>query len=386
MQKIMHDSIQQLLEIESTPKVTIYIPLETSAAPPSITENQIRFKNLIHKAISDLPDRGEGAKLRKKLRDFLEKTHDDLEFWKNTTRGMLILAADSVLEMFDLPVDTEEYVAVDDTFHLAPVLALLGDYHEYYVLALARQHPKIYKGDMYGLELMDIGLPANLRDGLGIDELNQQIENQGSAIGGSGMKTGGYNGRGGTHDLADTDRMRFFNLVDKKLSEHLDRNIPMILAGIDAENAEFMAISKHPKLLKGTINGNHTESRPEELFDKALLIVREELINPEHEAAREEYERLQGANPDRVARGSDQIQEAAEQGRIDKLLAMMSRNTTDTVQDKVESVFRITFPEPGSSKVLNKLAQTVWRMKGRVLSLLPHEMPNGDIMVARLRY
>jgi hypothetical protein len=385
MQKLTHESIQQLLETSETPKVTIYIPLETSAAPPHITENQIRFKNLIHQASTELTASGDTSELNKNLRDFLERTSDDLAFWKDKTRGMLIVATSSMIKTFDLPVDTEEYVAVDDTFHLAPVMGLLGDARSYYVLALAQQNPKVFEGDMYGLSEIQPGLPRTMREGLGIDEANQQSENQASASG-SSLNTGGFNGRGGARDPQNTDRLRYFHMIDKILCDKLDRSVPLIIAGIDAETAEFKGISKYPKILQGNISGNHTETRLEELAEKAQQIVRAELIRPEHTAAREEYERLQGANPERVTRDKDDMIEAAQQGRVDKLLATMCRRTTDTVQDAVESVFCISFPEAKTSRMLNKLAVMVWQMSGKVISLLPDEMPGGTTLVARLRY
>lgn len=385
MQKITHESIQHLLETEANPKVTLYIPLEAGASPPHISENQIRFKNLIHKAVDELKAMGDTSKLSSELCAKLDEVHDNLEFWKDKKRGILLLAAPGMMETFDLPIDTEEYAAVDDTFHLAPILALLADDRAYYVLSLAQQNPKLYKGDMYGLTPMDIGLPSNIRTALGIDEPNQKTENQGSAIGTS-MKTGWFNGRGGAGDPQDIDRVRFFHTIDKLLLENLDRNVPLILAGIEAETVEFRDLSKYPKILEETISGNHTDTRPEELFTMAHDIITHELIQPEHDAAREEYERLQGANPERVARDKKSITEAAEQGRVDKLLAQMSRRTTDTVQDAVKPVLRITFPEGDFSKTLNGLAMQVWQMSGKVVNLMPHEMPNGALMVARLRY
>lgn len=385
MHKLTHESIQQLLAITETPKVTIYIPLETSAAPPSLSENQIRFKNLIHRAALELETADGPKELHKKLCEFQEKTRDDIEFWKERGKGLLIVAAGDRLEMFDLPVDTEEYMAVDDTFHLAPILALIGDDRPFYVLALAQQNPRLLLGDMYGLEEMNIGLPGTIREALGIDEANQKSENQGSATG-SSLNTGWFNGRGGARNPQDNDRLKFYHHIDKLLLEKLDRDVPLLLATTDSEAAEFRDISKYPKILEQFIQGNHTESHLQELFDKAWRIVHSELVEPEHEAALEEYERLQGANPGRVARGHTAIMAAAEQGRIDKLLAMMSRQTTDTVQDNMASVFRISFPEPSSSQLLNKMALAVWSQSGKILSLLPHQMPHGDMMVARLRY
>jgi hypothetical protein len=45
MQKITQQSIQSVLEMDASPKATIYIPLEATASPPHITQNQIRLKN-----------------------------------------------------------------------------------------------------------------------------------------------------------------------------------------------------------------------------------------------------------------------------------------------------------------------------------------------------
>jgi hypothetical protein len=385
MEKISRDSVQVLVDSDASPKVTMYIPLEATASPPHITENQIRFKNLIHKTTENLQARGDNSKLGKELCAFMEEHLGSPDFWKNLSRGMLICAAPGIVHMFSLPVDTEEYIAVDDSYHLAPILALLQDDRAFYVLSLAQQNPKLYEGDMYGLTQSYLQLPGSMRTALGIDEPNQKSENQGSATG-SSLNTGWYNGRGGARDPMDADRLRYFHLLDKLVVDKTDRSRPLILAGIDAETAEYRDMSKYPTILAATVAGNHTETRSGELFEKVWPIVMQELITPDHAAAREEYERLSGANPDRVAHDTRSITAAAEQGRIDKLLAMMARNTTDTVQDKVESVLRITFPEAKRSKTLNDLAIKVWQMSGIVISLLPSEMPNGAPMVARLRY
>lgn len=386
MQKITHQALTDLTKITQGPAVTIYIPLEASASPPHITENQIRFKNLIHKAVEMLKARGDDSKLPKQLCAKLDEVYNDLEFWKQATRGsLLICATPGALTIYRLPVDTEEYVAVDDTFYLAPIVALIGDAKEFYLLALAQQNPKVYKGDIYDLEEVQIGLPANLWAGLGIDELSQQSEHQGSATG-SSLKTAWYNGRGGLHDTLDNDRLKFFHIIDAKLNHKLDRTLPLILSGTEAEVAEFRALSKYPTILQGTICGNHTETNPAELFESAHHIIMHELIEPDHAVAREEYERLRGANPERVAGDAVSIVAAAEQGRIDKLLAIMSRQTTDTVQDKVTAVLRISFPDGDASILLNNLAVKVWQMSGRVINLIPEEMPGNGPMVARLRY
>jgi hypothetical protein len=386
MQHIDKEVVQSLLANEISPAVTVYIPMLTTASPPHITENQIRFKNLLHKAAEELEARGEsGISLAKELIETHDSLHEDMNFWENQTPGLLICAVAGNIQMFHLPIDTEEYVSVDDSFHLAPVIALLDDQREYYVLSLAQHDPALYKGDMYGISPTAIELPANAGVALGIDEPNQKSENQGSARG-SSMNTGWFNGRGGARNPQDQDRVRFFRIINKVICEKLQASDPLIIAGVESDAAEFRALSTHPAILQGTIAGNQKDSSMDELYASAQEIVRQELVQPEHQSAIEEYNRLQGANPERVAQDNQSILEAAEQGRIDKLLARFSRHTTDTVQDGMQSVQRITFPDSETSKLINTLAAKVYGMSGKVIGLLPSEMPGGALMVARLRY
>ena len=385
MQNIHKEDVQDLLNQQVSPAVTIYIPMHTTASPPHLTENQIRFKNLIYKAAEQLPKHGAGAELATQLRTAVEQRHNDLSFWEAQTPGLLLCASSASIKMFHLPIDTEEYVAVDEQFHLAPVLSLLQDEQHYYVLTIAQHEPHLYKGDLYGLQPAGIELPSSVQAALGIDEANQKSENQGSAVGPS-TDTSWFNGRGGARDPREADRMRFFRMIDKILYESADRSWPVILAGIDAEVAEYRSISKYPKLLKGSIAGNFSDTLAQELFPRALTIVQKELIEPEHAAAIEEFERVHGANPDRALQDQKRILEAAEQGRVDKLLTVMSRKTTDTVRDRAEAVMRITFPDTKTSRTLNQLALQVWQMSGKVINILPGQMPNGTLMAARLRY
>lgn len=386
MQNISREAVEKLLATtEPQPAVTIYAPMHTTASPPHISENQIRLKNLIHRASEELGKHGDQKQLSDQLQEMLDTTHDDLNFWESQTPGLLICARPGMIEMFHLPIDTDEYVAVDEAFHLAPVLAIMNEEQPYYVLTVAQHGPKLFRGDMYGLKETDVQLPESVYAGLNIDEENQQSENQGSATGPS-TNTGWFNGRGGARDPREEDRARFFRMIDNIIYNSADRSLPLILAGIDAETIEYRMLSKYPQILEGTISGSFGDAKPDGLFDRAYAIIEKELIMPAREAALEEYQRLEGANPDKVARDKKSIQEAAEQGRVDKLLAMMGRYTTDTIRDTAASVAKITFPEPEVSKTLNRLALKVWQMSGTIVNLQSNKMPHGALMVARLRY
>lgn len=386
MEKLTRETITELIEAEPVaPAITIYAPMHKSAAPPHMTEDQIRLKNLIHKACEQLGEHGKEHELARQLQAQLEDWQGDQTFWETQSEALLICARPGSIRIFNLPVDTEEYVAIDDTFHLAPVLGLVQDAQEFYVLSITRHQPALYKGDMYGLYATNVALPETLEAALNIDEINQKSEHASSARG-SSLNTSGYHGRGGAKDPGEEDQAKFFRLIDKIVYERTDRSLPLILAGIDAETAEYRQHSKYPKIAQQTISGSFANAKPQDLYDRAREIIQQEVIDVHHQEAIEEYQMLKGANPDRVANNKEAITEAAEQGRIDKLLVQAIRYTTDTIRDTRQAVARITFPEFDLSSAMNKLAARVWQTSGRIISLEAGQMPDGLLMAARMRY
>lgn len=362
--------VNELLAVgDIKPAVTIYAPMHTTASPPHISENQIRMKNLINQAIHEVTAQyGEDHPLAVELQEWLDAYYDDLGFWEMQSAGILLCAQPGDAQWFNLPVDTDEYVSVDDTFHLAPVLAMLHENHAYYILSVNQHKPKLFGGDMYQLHISDIELPASAQAALGIDETRKSESH------------------GGAKDPQEEDRMKFFRMIDRAICGKGDLSLPMILAGTESETVEFRNLSKYPHILQGIIAGSHTDTNMAALHRQATEIVAKELIRPTHQAALEEYTRLEGANPSRTARDLKSIESAIEQGRVDKLLAPLGSQTTDTIRDTLASVTKITFLEGDNGKLLNRLALRVWQMSGTIVSLKAHEMPHGAPMVARLRY
>src|SRR5437868_2242925 len=117
MERISKETVNELLNSDNDTAVTIYIPMHTTASPPHISENQIRFKNLLHKAAEQLDKHGQQHELSRMLQQTIDETHADLTFWESQSPGLLICANTDFIRMFGLPMDTEEYLAVDRQFH-----------------------------------------------------------------------------------------------------------------------------------------------------------------------------------------------------------------------------------------------------------------------------
>ena len=383
MQDLTQASITALVTGEEAPRVTIYAPMHTTASPPHMTENQIRLKNLAHKATETL--RKEYGHQGKNMADMLESTVDSYlnnpAFWESQTEGLLLCASPSEVQTFHLPIDTEEYVAVDNCYHLAPVLALLDDEQSFYVLAVSQHHPKLFAGSMYGLCEMETDMPTDVESALHIDERNQK----GSHTQAKGSEMN-YNGRGGVRDPRADERLRFFRIVDEIVCAAAEHGQPLILAGTSSELAEYRSISRYPRILKSAITGSFSGAKAHDLFGQAYAIIRDQLVVARRQQAIEAYAHLKGTQQTRVTEDPVTIAEAAKQGRIETLLITLRRNTADTIRDTAKAVERITFPRAELSAMVNKTANAVAGASGRIVNIDTGAAPTPSPIMALLRY
>jgi hypothetical protein len=385
MEKLSRQAIAELLKQTKGPLVTMYIPMITSASPPHMSENQLRLKNTFTKAIQTLKKEHGSGSLASQLREQLDKALNDYHFWEDQTEGLLVCASPNAIRMFHLPIDTEAYVAIDDIYHLAPVLALVHDAVSYYVLSIAQHEPKLFSGDMYDLTEVSLGLPHDIKQALHLDEANPRGEQSRSASGSQTSSTS-FNGRGSGRDPRDDMRVQFFRHIDHLICNATDTTLPLILAGTDSEIAEYRSISKYPHLLGQAITGSLSGVKTHDVKDKALRIIQHNLIAARHDEAIQSFQQLQGTQPKLTATDSRAISAATEQGQVGTLLINFSRTTADTVRETTKQVQRLTFPRPHISKLINKVAHFVEKGSGTIVNVESPLLSKDAAMAAILRY
>jgi hypothetical protein len=389
MEHITKASLKQLLEVsdkltEREQAVTIYVSTHKSATPSHITEDQIRLKNCVHRAVELLKMHSDTADYSKMLCAELARLIDDPAFWSQRTEGLLLCATPHTIKLFSLPMDTQEYVAVDNHLHLAPIMALAQADQDFYILLVAQHGPALYKGNMYNLEPTDIQLPKSIEAGLNLDETNLKSEQGRSAGGGPGAT---FNGRGGAKDPAEEDRARFMRMIDHIILTKANRALPLILAGTTSETAEYHAISKYPQILPQTITGNFNHESIQELYAKAEVVIYRTMARKHNHEVLDRYARVKGSNPTRVASSTQAAAEAAGDGRIDTLLVGMSRFTADNIHDGTEDVLEIAFPETDEvNHFVNNIALQAGNSSSQVLNIPQEDMPGGAPVLAILRY
>jgi len=366
MAKLNPSAVEQLLARRSqTPLVTIYMPTHNAGTPPNMSEDEVRFKNLQTRVMGILRaspevDAQTGRKLANRLRDLA----DDRGFWESRTYGLAIFISPDDTVTFELPIDCDEYVAVDSRFHAAPIIGLLDQWVAFYVLVLSQKEMRLFAGDMYGLRPTDIEMPAAGTKGNGRKPENKPTKKHVPA-----PPTGGrpaYFDKGFPLVTKD-DRLDFFRTTDQAVRKYADHICPLILAGPESDIEMYRSISQYTNILSGHVPSANSATTPHSLAPSILRLIGKEILSKRRRDATERYGRLAGSAPERASAELPAIQEAASKGRIATLLVKLIRNTADTVRDNKFAVPKLKFFPDEQMAVADHIILQTWRNHGNVV-------------------
>lgn len=386
MNKVNREAIKQLLETEDSATISMYMPAHQFPTSEHITEDKIRFKNLIKSAKETLKDKGIDEGLGAQMIHQLEAVLDDDAFWQHVTSGMAFFCSPAGLRYFHLPIECDEHVSVGERYDVAPLLVIASQDTTFYMLALATKHPVLFKGDMYSVSKESIELPESIEKALNIDELHSNSQTMRAGGYGAGNPGAKSHGQGDSRQAGQEERLKYFRLIDDKLqsSKDIDPKIPVLLAGAEEEVSAYKHISKIKKLLKTSLNGNLTDEACHAIHALAWPAIQKELCGPDVARELEKVHSLVGTGL--ASTENQDILKAATEGRTETLLVGMLMETKDSVRDSNEAITKLTFSEHYAVDKVAKVARAVFDQGGRVIGILRGEMPNGAHEAAIYRY
>ena len=363
----------------SSPAVTIYMPTHHTSAASAVRQDEIRLKNLAKQVTALTGSNDFNQQFLANIKTMLKEQ----SFWEKLTDGLVIFSSPGVFKVINLPIDCKEYVLVADKFYLAPLIGLLNDQRDYYVLVLAQHSPALLKGNMYGISNSGLKLPLTIKDELRLDEVGMEHEQQKSAYG--GIK--GYNGRGGYKNIADQERMHFWRIVDQMVIDQTDNNSSLILAGTESEVAEYKSLSQYPLILESFLGGSLNKTQPNQFLSKTTQIIMEEVIKPTHNKFLELYDRLQGQASNQVNDNINHIKIAADQGKVDKLMLPSIQYASDSIRESINHHPIINFPSARIAKTINDIVSQVWKTRGTIININQNQIPGKQSeLLAIMRY
>jgi len=387
MRQITTDHLTGLLADHAPPCISLYQP--THRNHPENQQDPIRYRNLLAEMEKSLRQKYPTRDVRTLLEKFQALARDD-RFWNHRTDGLAILSSPDKFQVFDLQRSVSELLVVADSFHTKPLLRVLQSADRYQILALSRHEAKLYEGNRYALDPVELtDVPSTITEALGAELTEQHMTvasyGAGAARAGGGGATPSVHAHGDKADEVDIDRDRFFRSIDRGILEHHSRpsGLPLMLATLTEYHEPFHAVSHNPFLMAAGIMKN-----PESLNLDQLRAEAWRLVEPVY------LQRLAKMSDDfQVARsrnlGSDdltQIAEAATAGRVGNLLVEDDRQIPGTIDRATGRIQSGDLSDPEVDDVLDDLAELVLRMKGEVVVVPAERMPSATGAAATYRY
>lgn len=383
MAKLSRPTIQTLLETaHPAPLISIYLPTHSAPSPPTLSEDRRRFKNIKNRVLEIIKATPEiDLKSTQAIERQLSDLEEDLNFWENRTLSVAIFMSLNETFTIDLPIDSDEYVAVDSHFHVTALLGLVNECMDYSVLVVSKKHPMLFSGNMYGLKATDVELPEAQ------SSRGHEQENHANTTHVPPKGKGRQDYFGNNFPLVTReDVIHYFKAIDQVVQKHLPKSCILVLAGPEPDVSAYRSISTVPTLSKGHIESANSATTPRDLTPFAWALVQEENIRQQRQDELDRFSRLSNG-PDRASGELAAIQDAADKGRIDTLIIKLIRTTADTVRDNKQATPKLHFPVDEQMAVIEAIALQTWRNQGKV-SLIEDTstVPPNSALGAIFRY
>ncbi len=160
--------LKTLVSHESGECVSLYMPIQRENG--QTREAHIRLKNLLRDAETQL---GAMNVSRDDATAILAPGHallDNADFWSQSREGLALFMGKDFFRQFDdtsIAVNFSEMLFVADHFQIKPLLPLLADNGQFYILALKQDHIGLLQATRDSIRPVDlVGAPDNIQDAL----------------------------------------------------------------------------------------------------------------------------------------------------------------------------------------------------------------------------
>lgn len=379
------DALKSLVEQQGKWCVSLYMP--THRAGREQQQNPIRLKNLLAEAEATLLANGIRRPEVQKLMQPAEELLWNREFWQSQGDGLAIFLTNDFHKIYRLPVAFEEAVDTGNGFHIKPLLPCLGRSIRFYVLAVSLNNIHLFEGNADTMDEITLNFPTSMQEALGMDDPEKYLNmhsgsvSMGEGKGGAGVFHG--------HDPADEDKkniLRFLQSVNQGLNQMLEeKNIPMVLAGVDYLLPIYREASSYQNLLEHAIPGNPDRENAKELHEKAWQIVRP-IFEKSQKKAFEKFEQLSGQQSKLATSDIKAAVKAAVFGQVETIFVPIEMKKWGWYDAEKNKVIIQSEPDLQNEDLFDFAAAQTLLNSGQVFAVRPEQMPGDGEIAAILRY
>ncbi len=377
----LRGDLTQLIQREEGWHVSLFIP--TYSSGPVTEQNPIRYRNLLTQAKEKLVAAGVRAPDAAAFLEPAQRLVGDSHFWQKQRDGLAVFLSPSVAFVYRVKLALPERVVVGPSFALRPLLPLLTDAPEFYVLALSLNNVRLFKGNREALANVELAdTPTSLDEALRYTELGK--EHLSFSVAPSGAGDAISYGRGIKSDILKDEVLAFFQQLNKGVVAAIGKSqAPLILAGVDYLFPIYREANSYAFLVEEGIPGNPERALPADLHARAWPIAAP-LFKRGRETDAARYRELAGTG--RTATAIEHVAPAAAQGRVETLF--VSRDATQWgVFDAVTGTVTPHADAVAGDEDLVDVAATAAYLNGAAVHVVgAAEMPEAGPFAAILRY
>jgi hypothetical protein len=303
------------------------------------------------------------------------KLLEDSIFWRHQSDGLALFMSSDEFHLYQLPYHFSGLVVVTDRFHVKPLLPVLTDEAQFYVLAFSQKQVRLLQGSMYSVSEIDLeGVSTSLAETLDPTRNKNHLQyHTGAPSHGSGKRDAVYHGSGFGDEDHKKAIQKFFAQVDRGVTELLKDNPgPLVLAGVDYLLPLYREVSKYPNLVGSGITGNFDVVAAEELHRLAWQQV-EPLLTESRKKNWERFVELRETDSKLVSNEVRDVVQSALGGRVDSLFVASGVQHWGTVDFKSHEVEIHDGEQAGDCDLLDLAAVHTLTKGGSV-----YIMQNGD--------
>lgn len=377
--------LQTLTANQRPPCVSIFIPTHEMGAETQ--QDHIRLKNQLSKAEKMLAERGvssaDATDMLKPAADLIENQ----DFWQHQNNGLALFINPGQFRYYQVPVTFEEMTLVGDQFHMKPLLPLLTDDGQFYILAASQNKTKLYQATHTSVQEVNMGsTPSDLETALRFDDPEESIQghsaSRSSGKGGNGQTI--FSGQGGGKDSENTDILRFFQEVADGVQNALaGQQAPLVFIGVDFLFPLYKQASNYPHLMDEAVAYQPDQLSPEEIRDRAYKLVEPQFQSDRKEAS-EKYGSLKNNN--QATADLAMILDAAHNGQIDTLILAANTHKWGSFDEKSRQADFHSERTTESRDLLDLAASKALSTNAKVYIVDKNEVPEKADAAATLRY
>lgn len=391
--------LRDLAETAENPCISLYMP--TFRFESEVSQNPIRFKNVLKDARKQLAEQGmDGGAIEELLAPAQQRLEENA-YWRDQSDGLAVFITPDNTQFYRLPLHFEELAVAGHRFHLKPLFPLIASNNRFYVLALSQNSVRLYQGTHYSIsEVESKEIPKSLTEALFYDDDEESLQHHTAGSHGvdrsiaeveSANQDTVYHGHGTS---AEDDRhrpkdklFRFFRDVDKGLKETLnDESAPLLLAGVKYYLPIYREVNSYGQLIDDEIiAGNPDRVKPDELHEKAWTIAEPKFAESQ-QVSIERYQQLQGNGDGLASNKLAEIVPASYYSRIDTVFVPIGEHLWGRYDSESNSVDLHDEHEAGDDDLLDFVAVNTYLNGGTVHALQPENMPSGSHLAATFRY